>query len=337
VDLDVQFQDPFQPLAVVPGSELTLQEDGTWTQPAPAQAGTPVAATPQGVEAPAPSLASAPQAPLPQVTTASNAVQPTDVLPEPSAQIPAQAPVSAPPAAPQAVVLTPASPVLTQSPAPVQAPRAPQPETAVRATDGADESQPALADAFKAPADERVQARRSADEGSFTSLANPNLGAQDPLKALAQQTARDYAVRESVFKQVYEALREAPGTDNGRMLIRLKPAELGEVHVDLTLVNGKLSARLVASQAEVRDAFFRDLPGFKAGLESQGLAVRDISVAVRAGIAGQQDQPAPQQQPDPQAWWRELPRQDQTPGLGTPASAGYTNLSVTDQRFSALA
>jgi flagellar hook-length control protein FliK len=135
---------------------------------------------------------------------------------------------------------------------------------------------------------------------------------------------------------VQEALREAPGTDNGRMLIRLKPAELGEVHVDLTMANGKLSARLVTSQTEVRDAFVRDLHAFKAGLEAQGVVVRDISVAVRAGVADQQQQQQAQQQA-PQDWWRELPIRPEAALPSLPANAGYAGADALDQRFSALA
>jgi flagellar hook-length control protein FliK len=342
-DLDLQFQDPTQPLAVLPGSELTLQEDGTWSQPTPVQASTPAVPTPQGASAPVPKLDLAPQAPLPSVPQAPS-VTPQAAVVGRSAEIHAPAPASVQvpalplsPELPQAPVNT----VLAQAPAvtPAVVQQSLQPATATKAPEDPSStgpSQPALVDASQAPTDERVQARRGAQDSAFNNLANPNMGGQDPLKSLALQTARDYTVRESVFKQVYEALREAPATDSGRMLIRLKPAELGEVHIDLSLVNGKLSARLVASQVEVRDAFVRDLPSFKAGLESQGVAVRDISVAVRAGVSDQQGQ-QPRQAADTQAWWRQLPRQDQAPSLGSSASAGYSNLSVTDQRFSALA
>jgi flagellar hook-length control protein FliK len=337
-DLDLQFQDPNQPLAVQPGSVLTLKEDGTWSQPAPPQAAAPVSVAPQGVataDATPTTAVQGPVAPTPAFPQAPVTIQ-TVAAPSPAAGAPSTAPVQAP--APAAASSTVVPAVLTQAPvvAPVATqPGQQQPQDAAApkpVNDGATASRPTLADAFQAPV-QAAPARRNAADSSFGNLAQQP--AQDPLKALAQQTARDYSVRESVFKQVYEALREAPDAESGRMLIRLKPAELGEVHVDLMLVNGKLSARLVASQSEVRDAFARDLPAFKAGLESQGVSVSEISVAVRAGADQQQQQP--QQQQDAQAWWRQLPRQDNTPGLGMPASAGYTNLSVTDQRFSALA
>lgn len=315
--LDVQFQSPTKPLAVVPGSELTLQEDGTWSQPEAAKA--PAMPQPQGsVKAPVLSATELPQAPAP-VQANSTAPQ----APAPVAADPAKTPVAAP--AVQAAATAPT----TAAPAPVARPvESPAPARA-EASRGAD-----AFEAFQAPAaSESVVSRRSAGDSAFNSLAQFG---QDPMKALAQQTAREYAVRESVFAQVTQALREAPGADNGRMHIRLKPAELGEVSIDLVMRNGKLSARLVASHAEVRDAFVRDLPAFKAGLESQGVAVRDISVAVRAGVADQQQQQQPQPQ-DPRALWRELP-QDAALAASVPLNTGYAaSAGALDQRFSALA
>lgn len=317
--LDFQFQDPSQALRIVPGSERSLAADGTWNlapQPQPqAPAGPPQA--PASVAAP-----SAPGVPVP-----------------PGPQAPAADPASPTQAASQPQAPANAAQVLVQAPAVAAAPAAPAAAQAVPARPEAEPARPeqgqrqaTALEGFQAPQTVGVQPRREAGEGAF---GGPGQGGQDPLKALVQQAVRDYAVREAVFRQVTEALREAPSTDNGRMLIRLKPAELGEVHVDLVLKDGKLSARLVASQAEVRDAFMRDLPSFKAGLESQGVVVRDISVAVRAGVADQQQQqPQPQ---DPQAWWRELPRPSPTPQTVVPAEAGYAALGATDQRFSALA
>jgi flagellar hook-length control protein FliK len=323
--LDYQVLDPKGAVPVQAGSEVTLKEDGTWVLPkadtsnakqsAPAQNnGTPLspaneaaAAKPFNPTAPLNVTANttqqaAPSAPA-NVNAATPAAPPSTTVAPAMLQTPAAAsvPVQAPPADPKAA----AAPKSEAAESTVHAPK-PQEEAIVPA------------------------ARRQAQDGVFNGLGRQ---AQDPVTALALQAARDYSVRESVFKQVSEALREAPDKESGRLLIRLKPAELGEVTVDLILKDGKLSARLVASQGEVRDAFVRDLQSFKAGLESQGVVVRDVSVAVRAGVADQQQQPAPQQQAP---WWRDLPPQNSTPVLSQPALAGFAS-GATDNRFSALA
>jgi flagellar hook-length control protein FliK len=112
---------------------------------------------------------------------------------------------------------------------------------------------------------------------------------------------------------------------------------LGDVTVDLVLAGGKVSARLVASSPAVRDAFVQDLAGFKAGLESHGIAVSEVSVALRAGV---QDQPQGQPQPQPQneAWWRLLGKEKASDLSLIQTSVVYGGSDLGgDQRFSALA
>lgn len=306
------------------------------------------ASLPQGAaQAPAIRTASAPS-PLPfqslSLERLGQAPQ-TPAATQPLAAQPAgaQAPVAPPqtvasspvPAAPQAPVAQgPAA-----SPAPVQAfvaaPAAPtSPVTENRWTPPQGETVLAEAGFGRSTSADSVPTRRTTGEDAFSGLAQFG---QDALKALAQQTVRAYALRESVFRQVSEALREAAPDQNGRLRIQLKPAELGEVNVELMLKDGKLSARLLASHGEVRDAFVRDLPAFKAGLESQGVLVRDISVAVRAGVADQDQQPPRQTLPQP--WSPEGPgNKMNAPVLSVPASVGYAYATdVKQQRFSALA
>lgn len=353
------------------GTWVLPKADGQNAPPAPAPLGAPARPAPQpgsdaallsaqppsAPDGPASAPASAPQAPAIRTASAPPApafqalsLEPrgqapqTPVAPQPPAapangpQAPAAQPQAGPaPAAPDA----PQAPVAQGTPAPpapVQAFVAAQVAPAPATPDGRpapvqpDPAAPAAV--FEpAPAPDAVQARRTAGEGAFGGLAPFG---QDPVKTLAQQTARAYALRESVFRQVSEALREASPDQDGRLKIQLKPAELGEVNVELILKDGKLSARLVASQGEVRDAFVRDLPSFKAGLESQGVLVRDISVAVRAGVADQQQQPP--RQPAPQPWRPEARGEAPAPVLSVPAPAGYAfTADATNQRFSALA
>lgn len=321
---DYQVLDAKGSVPVQAGSEVTLKEDGTWVLPK-AEAPAVKAQAPLNSRGALP-----PPTPTPEAGRAIAPVQAPSQAPSQAPAPVAAAPAPAPQAAAQTVAPN-AAAIPPPANLPVQAP--PQAVAAEVKAAPAPQGPQAAAPAF-AP-DLREQApvaatRRQAQDGAFQGLAQQG---QDPLKALALQAARDYSVRESVFKQVSEALREAPDKESGRLLIRLKPAELGEVTVDLVIQGGKLSARLVASQAEVRDAFVRDLHSFKAGLESQGVVVKDVSVAVRAGVADQQQQPPPQQQAP---WWRDLPPQSSTPVLSQPVLAGLAP-GATDNRFSALA
>jgi len=157
---------------------------------------------------------------------------------------------------------------------------------------------------------------------------------QDAGNGLAAAAPKD-AQQQNVVQQVTQALSDAQNNGSSRIVIRLKPDSLGDVQVDLLMSNGKLSARLVAANTEVHQAFVRDLAGFKTGLESHGVSVQEVSVALRAGI---QDQPQGQpRQPQDQSWWRQAQNQSNG-GSSLPVTGGYSgrNLSI-DQRFSALA
>jgi flagellar hook-length control protein FliK len=119
-------------------------------------------------------------------------------------------------------------------------------------------------------------------------------------------------------------------------VIQLSPVSLGDVQVDLSMVGGKLTAHLVTSQQDVRDVLARDLSGFKAGLESHGIIVNEVSVAVRSGVGDRQQGSSEQTSPN---WWRNLPKTDSAE-LGTVpggVSAYSANTSDGQQGFNALA
>ena len=173
---------------------------------------------------------------------------------------------------------------------------------------------------------------KSADStGAFVGLAQVGQDAGGASAPVLPDVPQQNAVQ-----QVTQALQDAQNNGNSRLLIHLKPDNLGDVQVDLLMSNGKLTARLVAATPEVHQAFVRDLSGFKTGLESHGVSVQEVSVALRSGL---QEQPQGQpRQPQDQSWWRQAQNQGNG-GSGLPqAGAGYSGPSLSlDQRFSALA
>jgi flagellar hook-length control protein FliK len=100
---------------------------------------------------------------------------------------------------------------------------------------------------------------------------------------------------------------------------------------------GKLTARIVASNSDVRDVFSGNLQQFKQSLEAQGLQVNQLSVAVRAETSTQGQ--AGQQQPQQNQAWAQALRKEEV--FGTPAAINAFLASVgadpSLQRFSALA
>lgn len=338
------------PIAVKEGTLFLLNGDGS------TQGARQVAAAQPPVGAALPS-ASGPQAAVPQQVQAAVAQLPVAASVDGSATTPlatvSPAPVRAEVTAPTVVAGVPAQQAPTQTEAPqitapalAQAPATRVPQTTVIASDTrpVSESSPVTPKtAATASSEAPFEPQALESSAGFQALARtgtqedaPQTGlgfGQDTLRQVLNQVARELGVREAAFTQVSDALA-ASGKENSRLLIKLKPASLGEVQVDLSVVGGKLTARLIASTAEVRDAFVRDLPAFKANLETQGIKIDQVSVAVRSG---NDFNPQGQGQPQPQGFW-----QPQTPTAENSYSAPVTQAvwaapAANDQLFSALA
>ena len=291
-----------------PSQPQARETAGVQAQPqAPATAGTTPPQT-QAQATAAPLTFTTPAQPQPQAPQA----QAVTVLPtsQPQAQ------VNAAVAPPQATVARLAQQDRVQAP-PDQAQSGSAPQTTVGLLAWNNQNTP--------------ESKPAVSTGSFAGLAQVGQDAGNPRAATGADVPQ-----QSPVQQVSQALQDAQTNGNSRLLIHLKPAGLGDVQVDLLMSGGKLTARLVAATPEVHQAFVRDLAGFKTGLESHGVAVQEVSVALRSGL---QEQPQGQpRQPQDQSWWRQA--QDHGDGGANlpQAGSGYAgrNLSI-DQRFSALA
>jgi flagellar hook-length control protein FliK len=155
-------------------------------------------------------------------------------------------------------------------------------------------------------------------------------------QAPSGQTDQTAALPGNVAQQISDALNGAGGANPGRLVIQLNPASLGDVQVALSMVDGKLTAHLVTSQQDVRDVLVRDLAGFKASLESHGVIVNEVSVAVRAGVQGQSQG---SQQEASQKWGPALSKTTvpEIAALPGGAFAYSASLSGSQQGFNALA
>jgi flagellar hook-length control protein FliK len=183
--------------------------------------------------------------------------------------------------------------------------------------------------------------RRFLDEASLRTSAREHTAAvqapvqltKETFKDLAASITREYNLRENVFQQAVAAIEEA-GQAKSQIRIHLKPESLGSLEVALSMEGGKLTARLIASSDEVRDVFAANLAQFKQTLESQGLAVNQLSVAVRADAQGQ---PQQQWQAPQQPLWQAA--HDEAPQVQNPlplfnSAGGFEDSSST---FNALA
>jgi flagellar hook-length control protein FliK len=247
-------------------------------------------------------------------------------------------PVIASPVLPSIAAQLPASitPVTVPATAPLQAEAAQPLDTSPKV--GNSQSKASSSAVFEPKALENSAGFQALQHSSHEDAPQSGMAfGQETLRHLMTQVARELGVREAAFTQVSDALAQATAKENSHLVIKLKPASLGEVQVDLSVEGGKLTARLLASTPEVRDAFVRDLPAFKASLEAQGLRIDQVSVAVRAD-SNFNPQGQDQGQPQPQAWAFNRTLAQAAPELAAALSnSAWSSPALNDQRFSALA
>ncbi|MCF6178990.1 MAG: flagellar hook-length control protein FliK [Geopsychrobacter sp.] len=108
--------------------------------------------------------------------------------------------------------------------------------------------------------------------------------------------------------QVVTHLAGSTDGESGRMRLRLHPAELGSVRLDLIIEGDRLRAHLQTQTHQVQEVLDRNLAQLKAALQQQGLKIDEFRVDVQSsqdqsaeqGFAWQQQQ---QQQSSPQSPW----------------------------------
>jgi hypothetical protein len=115
----------------------------------------------------------------------------------------------------------------------------------------------------------------------------PSAGAQDgsgrsaeAAAALRGKEALPGAVRSGVFDQIVQRAVVQVGNDRGEINIDLKPDFLGRVRMQIMAENQQVSVRILTELPAVRDLIETGLQQLKSELQSQGLQVERLEVAV---------------------------------------------------------
>jgi len=103
-----------------------------------------------------------------------------------------------------------------------------------------------------------------------------------------------------VVDQVVSHLAAGNNGETSRMLLRLNPAELGTLRIELTMEGDKLRAQLHAQTQQVQEVLDRHLPQLRDALQMQGLKIDSFRVDVQAGHSQARDQASQWQQPQQQ-------------------------------------
>lgn len=109
-----------------------------------------------------------------------------------------------------------------------------------------------------------------------------------------------------LMQQVTQKLRISRIMQDSKMVMRLHPAELGNLKIDIHLKDGSINANIVAQSRQVQDILEKNMPRLRTLMEDQGLAVNEITIAMEPDFAdnfnlfdeqlANQDTPAQQQE-----------------------------------------
>lgn len=111
-----------------------------------------------------------------------------------------------------------------------------------------------------------------------------------------------------VLDQVVTHISGSKSGETGRMVLRLQPAELGALKIDLQIEGDRVKANLHAQSTQVQEVIERNLPQLRNALAEQGLKIDEFKVDIDKGqqqgsfdnLAGQQQQ---RESSNPHAAW----------------------------------
>jgi len=114
--------------------------------------------------------------------------------------------------------------------------------------------------------------------------ATPKAGSDasgKPANATDQSSTTDLISRAKLIQRVSKAFQHL-GSNGGQVRIRLAPAELGTVRLEMQVSDRKMQTRVIAETEAAASALREHLPELRMRLESQGIQVEKMSVEVES-------------------------------------------------------
>ena len=120
---------------------------------------------------------------------------------------------------------------------------------------------------------------------NLQSQGHPQIQGLNTNKAMPQtpivQLASGQQVPDSqIFDQVVTHLSGSVNGDTGRMVLRLQPAELGSLRIELMVEGDRIRANLHAQSHQVQEVLERNLPQLRNALAEQGLKIDQFQINV---------------------------------------------------------
>ena len=153
--------------------------------------------------------------------------------------------------------------------------------------------------AFAAPQQERAEAAMHMVVNGPRAIQAAGLNDVAAVKIMQLPTGQQLPETQLV-DQVVSHLAAGNNGETSRMLLRLNPAELGTLRIELTMEGDKLRAQLHAQTQQVQEVLDRHLPQLRDALQMQGLKIDSFRVDVQGGHSQARDQASQWQQPQQQ-------------------------------------
>jgi flagellar hook-length control protein FliK len=87
---------------------------------------------------------------------------------------------------------------------------------------------------------------------------------------------------EEIIRQLTEKFQLSGKNMDSRINLKLHPAELGELKIDLTVKEGSIKANIVAQSQQTLEILEKNIPKLKALLENQGFNIDQISITAES-------------------------------------------------------
>tara|TARA_R110002049_G_scaffold2750_8_gene22113 strand:- start:16979 stop:18592 length:1614 start_codon:yes stop_codon:yes gene_type:complete len=107
-------------------------------------------------------------------------------------------------------------------------------------------------------------------------------GARKPTAKTQASQASEAVNRAKLIQRVSKAFQHL-GPDGGQVRLRLAPAELGTVRIEMRMTERRIQARVVAESEAAGSALREHLPELRQRLESQGLQIDKFEIEVDSG------------------------------------------------------
>ena len=88
------------------------------------------------------------------------------------------------------------------------------------------------------------------------------------------------ALQQQIHNQLTSGIFRAIRTGEQQLVIRLHPAELGEVKIDVSMSGDKLSVNFNMENAKVKETLESSMGDFKENMEEKGFTMGDLNVSV---------------------------------------------------------